>query len=200
LDNANSFLFIAPIICEKLNVRVIAFDWPGHGKSSHSTTGYYDRSMYGVTLIRFMYRLQIFHCHFMAHSLGASFLPYIVSLIQNQKTKLFDIKSVIYFDQFGIVNPNVRLKESDITSLLPSKEEAIDEQMQEEIGGDQQTNSNRRLPKLYDSIDEIVRSRVWITNKVFPGNQSITEKSARIILERNVGKVTVVESSIRKKK
>ncbi len=50
-----------------------------------------------------------------------------------------------------------------------------------------------------DSIDELVRSRVYVTEQVYPGQQTINERSAKLILERNVGKIVAVESRTRKK-
>ena len=63
IDNADSFSLIAPLICERYQMRVIAFDHPGHGKSTHNPTGYYSFFDYGVLLPVFFFLKSVCFSH-----------------------------------------------------------------------------------------------------------------------------------------
>ena len=241
LDNAMSYCRIGPLLCQRYsNLRIIAIDWPGHGKSSHSPVGYYDRSLFAVTIIRFLHKIGCYsNIHLMGHSMGAVYLPYIVPLLQQnannisnrgygnghgngningngRSTDWFDIQSLICLEQFGATRSRIEFNNQNLATLkhlLPTPEEQFEEELDSSNNGDNlqgggasgtssgggnssgsRNESFKHLPKLYDSIDEIVNSRVWVTKEIYPGNQWIDEQSARMILERNVGSVTVVET------
>jgi len=203
LDNANSFEPISPKLINKfisnsdnkILFRVISFDLPGHGKSSHSLVGYYSTIMYITTIIRIINKLKLDSLHFMSHSLSASMLPYILRIIEEKGSNLFHVKSLICFDQFGATTPTVRMERVHPKLLLPTYEEEFQQNIEDELNkqNDQSVGNTKMIPKLYDSIDELVSSRMWVVSSVYPGTQSIDQHSARLILQRNVGKIYVIE-------
>merc|ERR1712228_16229 len=184
LDNANSFAPLAPLLATKFNMRVIGIDLPGHGMGSHSLLGYYSYTLYTATMIRILHRLHLRSFHLIGHSLSAVFLPYLLPILENSGK--FSIKSLICIEQFGAMRNQIDMKSVRLDSLLPPKEVENEEDI-------------KTLPKLYNSVDELVRSRIYVTESIYPGTQTIGEQSARLILERNVGKLMVIESHTRKK-
>ena len=207
LDNANSYAKLGPLMANKFkNMRVIGIDLPGHGKSSHSLIGYYDATLYITTMLRVLHRLRIRAFHLMGHSLSAVFLPYLTPVLESSGK--FYVKSLICIEQFGAMRNSINIKSVKIDQLLPTfQDEKIDKLLQESEDGDDieiDNNDNeistKKLPKLYGSVDELVRSRIYVTEQVYPGQQTIAHQSAKLILQRNVGKVIVVESHTRKKK
>eukprot|EP01083_Nonionella_stella_P098755 277807_1 len=191
LDNANSYATLAPLLCSQFNMRVIGIDLPGHGKSTHSLLGYYDAAMYATSMIRILSRLHVRTFHLMGHSLSAIFLPFVVPVLEHSGK--FIVKSLTCIEQFGALYNTCDVKAVRIETLLPSESEDEHETDSNEYG------SMKRLPRLYNSIEELVRSRIYVTEQIYPGEQTISTQSAKVILERNVGKLVVIESGTRKK-
>eukprot|EP01084_Bolivina_argentea_P052642 96690_1 len=192
LDNANSYATLAPLLCTKFkNTRVISIDLPGHGKSSHSVLGYYDTTMFLTTYVRIFDKLHLNAFHIFGHSLSAVHLPYLIPVLE--QSKKFIIKSVIFIEAFGSYFRPPDVKAVEINRLLPYKRNNID------IDDSDIDNDIKKLPKLYNSLDELVKSRIYVIEEVYPGSQTIGKETARLILTRNVGKIIVVESNTRKK-
>ena len=117
-------------------------------------------------MIQILHQLHLSCFHLMAHSLSAVILPYALPSLENSGK--FRIKSLICIDQFGaMIGNRIDLRSVNLNGLL------FDEPM---------------LPKLYDSVDDLVRKRIHVTENVYPGAQTISQDCARLIIERNTKK------------
>ncbi len=148
--------------------------------------------MFLTTYIRIFDKLHLNAFHIFGHSLSAVHLPYLIPVLE--QSKQFVIKSVIFIEAFGTYFRPPDVSSVEIDRLIPSKRsndvDIDDTEMDSDI---------KKLPKLYNSLDELVKSRIYVIEEVYPGSQTIGKETARLILARNVGKIIVVESSTRKK-
>jgi len=195
LDNANSFSMIAPLIANQLNMRVIALDLPGHGKSSHSITGYYTGEDYDIALVRFLHALDIHDFHMITHSLSSSLFPFLLPLLPAK----WKVRSLICVEQFAMLRTSTHLDQVDLNEFLDQhnslQEIHTDENMLSRgLMGSSPTSLMLRSNKLYDSLDDIARTRMYVTANKYPGKQFIAFESAKKILERNSQKIATVET------
>src|SRR5690554_4184502 len=137
MDNAASFIRIAPIIASKLNVRIIALDFSGHGLSRHRPP----RSEYSIWS----------YCHDVLDVLGELGNPSVTLLGHSLGAGVANILAAIYPEQVKRI-----VLIDGLLGRLIDPEDLIT-QLRNGISGQRRTLPSE---KRYQSVEEAVNLRV----------------------------------------
>ena len=155
LDNANTFDKLAPLLPE--NIRFIAVDFPGHGKSAHRWPGMsYLHFEYVADIKKIVSQLRWEKFSIIAHSLGA----FVASLYAGSFPN--EVENLVLLD-YGGYHASSADKPADVLARYANKMARI----------------NTKTPRVYESVEAAATRR----EEPFTGN-TLQKEDALLLTKR----------------